>query len=89
MPTLFKIENSSAISQIEIIEDENLVGIAYTSNLDKKYEFYCENLDSVRTKIEEAICKNESIGKLIHSLRKTGELESIETQKIDIEESKE
>lgn len=81
MSTLFKIENSSAISQIELIEDENIVGIAYTSNSDKRYEFYCENLESVKNQIQETISKNESIGKLIHTLRKNGELEVIEAEK--------
>lgn len=76
--TLIEIQNSSAISKIQFIEDEKIVGIAYTSSSDKLYEFYCENLDEVKTQIQDAITKNESVGKLIYSLRKNGELETIE-----------
>lgn len=72
--------NSSAISKINLIEEENIIGIAYTSNNEKIYEFYCDDIESVKDKIQTAIEKEESIGKLIHSLRKNGEIESIERE---------
>lgn len=73
------VPNSSAISKINLIEDENIIGIAYTSNSEKIYEFYCDDFQSVKDKIQETLQREESIGKLIHSLRKNGEIESIQT----------
>lgn len=73
-----EVLNSSAISKINLIEDGNIIGIAYTSNSEKVYEFYCDDFECVKTKIQDALQKDESIGKLIHSLRKNGEIESIE-----------
>lgn len=75
-----EISNSSAISKINLIEDENIIGIAYTSNNEKIYEFYCDDFECVKTKIQDALQKDESIGKLIHSLRKNGEIESIDSK---------
>lgn len=75
METL-EIKNSSAISQISFQEDENIVGICYTSS-DKVYEFYCEDFVNVKGQIINAHEKAESVGKLINSLRKDGSLETI------------
>lgn len=74
--TTLEISNSSAISKIDFQEDENIVGICYTSS-NKIYEFYCDDIQNVKEKILNTQEKNESVGKLIHSLRKDGILESI------------
>lgn len=75
-----EISNSSAISKINLLEEENIIGIAYTSNSEKIYEFYCDDFENVKNKIENALQKDESVGKLIHTLRKNGEIETIETK---------
>lgn len=76
METL-EIQNSSAISKIIFNEDENIVGISFTSNVDKLYDYYCTTFDETKTKIKEAHQSGESVGKLISSLRKEGTLEVI------------
>lgn len=75
METL-EIKNSSAISQINFEKDENIVGICYTSS-SKVYEFYCNEFDKVKEQILNTYNKEESVGKLINSLRKEGKLETI------------
>lgn len=75
-----EISNSSAISKINLLEEENIIGIAYTSNSEKIYEFYCDDFENVKNKIENTLQKDESVGKLIHTLRKNGEIETIETK---------
>jgi hypothetical protein len=75
-----KIENSSAISQINIDEDQQIVGVAYTSNESKIYEFFTEDVEYVENKISETLENGESVGKLIHSLKKEGMLEVFITE---------
>ena len=76
METL-EIKNSSAISKILLNEEESIVGICFTSNTDKTYDFYCGSFEEVKTKIIETETTGGSIGKLIHSYRKDGTLEAI------------
>jgi len=73
---LLEITNSSAISKISFCDDENIVGVCYTSS-DRMYEFYCEDISEIQAQITEAHEKGESLGKLIHSLKKEGKLEVI------------
>lgn len=75
MKTL-EIQNSSAISKITFEVEESIVGICYTSS-DKVYEFYCDDIEDVKTQIIDTYNNDESVGKLIHSLRKEGKLETI------------
>jgi hypothetical protein len=75
-----KIENSSAISQINIDEAQQIVGVAYTSNESKIYEFFTEDVEYVENKISETLESGESVGKLIHSLKKEGMLEVFVTE---------
>jgi len=76
MKTL-EIKSSSAISKILFNEEKSIVGICFTSNTDKTYDFYCEKFEDTKTKIIETDFLGESIGKLIHSYRKDGTLEAI------------
>jgi len=76
MKTL-EIKSSSAISKILFNEEESIVGICFTSNTDKTYDFYCEKFEDTKTKLIETNSLGESIGKLIHSYRKDGTLEAI------------
>lgn len=71
----FEIKNSSAISQIIVNVEDHIVGVAYTSNKDKLYEFYSDSPEFVEEQITTAIENNDSLGKLIHSLKKEGILE--------------
>lgn len=73
---IIEIENSSAISKIEFNKEESIVGICYTSS-NKTYDFFCQNLEIVKSKVQDAIEKQESVGKLIHYLKKQGDLEPL------------
>lgn len=79
---ILDIKNSSAISKIEFNVEESIVGICYTSS-NKSYEFFCEDLNAVKEKIQSAIKNEESIGKLVHSLKKNGEIEPIQSESLD------
>jgi len=68
---VLEITNSSAIAKISF--DENQVGVAYSSNPEKFYLFDCDNPDDVKNRIESA----ESVGKLISTLKKNGELKIV------------
>lgn len=81
---VLEIKNSSAISKIEFNSEESIVGICYTSS-QKSYEFFCENVDAVKEKFQSAIELNESIGKLVHSLKKDGTIEPLPIQTVDSE----
>jgi len=73
----FEVKNSSAISKIIFNEAENIVGICFTSNAEKTYDFHCGTFEDVKTKIIDTENTGGSIGKLIHSYRKDGTLEAI------------
>jgi predicted 3-demethylubiquinone-9 3-methyltransferase (glyoxalase superfamily) len=72
-----EIKNSSAIAKIVFNDEKNIVGICFTSNIEKSYDFYCETFEDTKTKIIETDTLGESVGKLIHSFRKDGTLEAI------------
>jgi hypothetical protein len=64
--------DSSAISGIKI--DTSRVLITYNSNIDKEYEFNCENTEEFNEKVSNTLKNKESIGKLVHSYIKQGKL---------------
>lgn len=68
---ILEVENSSAISKISLNYEENIVGVAYTSNPEKFYDFFCEDVISVRDKLKSA----ESMGKCVSELKKEGTLQ--------------
>ena len=76
MTTLI-IENSSAISKVEFNNEESIVGIYYTSNPERGYDFYCDNIEEIQFEITQTYSLGESVGKKIHTLRKEGKLETI------------
>jgi len=80
METL-EIQNSSAISKIIFDTEESVVGVAFTSNSDKVYNYKCKNIEDTKSQIMIAETTGGSVGKLIHSLRKDGILEIIKTEK--------
>jgi hypothetical protein len=77
MMETIEIKNSSAIAKIVFNNEKNVVGICFTSNVEKSYDFYCETFEDTKTKIIETNSLGESVGKLIHSYRKDGTLEAI------------
>jgi len=67
--------NSSAINTLKV--DKESVFVVYNSNIDKEYEFMCQNTDNFTQKLSETLEKNESVGKLMHSCIKEGKLVAV------------
>ena len=63
---------SSALYVIRI--GENSIFATYNTNIDKEYEFMCENPQKFENKLSESLEKGESVGKLFHASKKDGEL---------------
>ena len=68
----YEFQESSAIFEIKI--DTSRVLITYNSNIDKEYEFNCENTQEFEEKVSNTLKNKESIGKLVHSYIKQGKL---------------
>lgn len=69
---------SSAVKSIKV--DEKSIYIVYNSNIDKEYEFICDNTAEFDVKLSETISKEESLGKFIHNQVKTGSIQPSVTQ---------
>ena len=65
---ILEIQNSSAISKISFNEQENIVGISFTSNPTQEYLFVCDEIENVKSQFQ----TTESVGKLINLFRKNG-----------------
>ena len=52
----------------------------YNSNIDKEYEFICDNTAEFDVKLSETISKEESLGKFIHNQVKSGSIQPSVTQ---------
>ena len=63
---------SSALYVIRI--GENSIFATYNTNIEKEYEFMCENPQIFENKLLQTLVKEESVGKLFHSSIKEGEL---------------
>ena len=68
----YEFKESSAIYSIKI--NESRVIVVYNSNIDKEYEFECENTQEFDDKVSKTLQNKESLGKLLHSCIKQGEL---------------
>lgn len=68
----FENLGSSALYVIKI--GENSVFATYNTNIDKEYEFMCENPQIFENKLSETLKREESVGKLFHASIKEGEL---------------
>jgi len=72
----FKDLKSSAINSIEVLE--NTVKVVYNSNMDKEYEFTCEDIDSFISDFTNMVVGKEgeeeisSVGRFIHQQIKSG-----------------
>ena len=63
---------SSALYVIKV--GEKSVFATYNSNIDKEYEFLCNNIQKFENQLSETLKKEESVGKLFHRAIKEGEL---------------
>lgn len=70
-----KINNSSAIANVDF-SDNNKVLVQFTTN-DTPYEFIAKDTSLVRTGLESALNKGDSVGRLIASYRASGELTAV------------
>ena len=67
--------DSSAINRLKI--GKNSVYVTYQSNIDKEYEFSCENTEEFNDKVKFSLETKESIGKLLNNSIKEGKLVDI------------
>jgi hypothetical protein len=74
----FNFSNSSAICKVILQVDDNIVGVAFTSNPDKEYLYLCEDIEEVKSKILQTKENKSSIGKLINQFKKEGILVNME-----------
>ena len=63
---------SSALNSLKI--DKKTVYVVYNSNIDKEYEFECENTQEFDDKVSKTLQNKESMGKLLHKSIKEGKL---------------
>ena len=68
----YEFQDSSAIFTIKM--GESSVLITYNSNIDKEYEFNCENTVEFEENVSKTLKEEKSIGKLVHSYIKEGKL---------------
>ena len=68
----YEFKESSAIYSIKI--KESRVIVVYNSNIDKEYEFECENTQEFDDKVSKTLQNKESMGKLLHKSIKEGKL---------------
>ena len=82
----YEFPNSSAIHDIKFKEFSVL--ITYTSNIDKEYEFNCQNVGKFEQLVQKTQESDESIGKLVNSWIKENKLVAIpSTNDKEVEES--
>ena len=67
-------ENLDSTALFRIKLGENSVFVTYNSNIDKEYEFMCQNCDTFGEKLSKTLKNKESLGKLLHASIKEQEL---------------
>ena len=67
--------DSSAVNRLKI--GKNSVFVTYQSNIDKEYEFNCENTEEFNNLVNKSLETKESIGKLLNKSIKEGKLVDI------------
>jgi len=72
-----KIENSSAISEINFGKDHGIIGITFRQG--KEYDFTTDNVSEVEEKFASADANGESIGSLFNELKREGTLTAVTT----------
>ena len=66
---------SSALFRLKV--DKKSVYVVYNSNIDKEYEFNCDNTEEFDEKVSKTLKTNESLGKLLNSSIKEGKLVAV------------
>ena len=66
-----KLESSAVFS---IKTEDSRVFVLYNSNIDKVYEFTCDNTQEFDKNVTKTLQNKESIGKLLHKTIKEGKL---------------
>ena len=64
--------DSSAINTLKV--DKESVFVTYNSNIDKEYEFNCENTVEFEENVSKTLKEEGSIGKLVNTSIKEGKL---------------
>ena len=64
--------DSSALYCIKV--DKKSVYVVYNSNIDKEYEFDCQNTEEFTEILTKTLKNEESVGKLLHKSIKEGKL---------------
>ena len=72
---IMKIENSSAIRDINFSKSDGIIGITFRQ--DKEYDFTTTEKDAIRSEVESAVANGESIGKLYNSLLREDRLTKV------------
>jgi len=67
--------DSSAVYTLKVNKES--VYVVYTSNIDKEYEFKCENTQEFDEKVSKTLQNKESLGKLLNSSIKQQELVAV------------
>ena len=68
----YEFQESTAIFTLKV--DKDSVYVVYNSNIDKEYEFKCENITEFDEKVSKTVENSDSIGKLVNSCIKQGQL---------------
>jgi ribosomal protein S17E len=71
----YEFQDSSAIFTIKMGKES--VFVTYNSNIDKEYEFNCENITEFEENVSKTLKEEKSIGKLVHSYIKEGKLVAV------------
>ena len=71
----YEFHDSTAIFTIKV--DKKSVFVVYNSNIDKEYEFNCDNTEEFNDKVSNTLKNEESIGKLMHTSVKEGKLVAV------------
>ena len=64
--------DSSAVNTLKV--DKSSVYVTYQSNIDKEYEFKCDNTQEFDEKMSNTLKNKESVGKLLNMSIKEGKL---------------
>ena len=67
--------DSSAINTLKVNKES--VFVVYNSNIDKEYEFKCQNTQEFDEKVSKTLQNKESLGKLLNSSIKQQELVAV------------
>ena len=71
----YEFHDSTAIFTMKV--DKESLYVTYNSNIDKEYEFKCENTQEFNEKVSNTLKTSESLGKLLNMSIKEGQLVAV------------